>query len=85
MSARFADPIYPLYPRRAATSTRLWIFPRQFSDKDDVIELIGKVENALRRKSKSIVVYRKETEFNNKGGSAGAILLREHYINYPQK
>ena len=59
------------------------IFPHPFSAKD--VELTGKVENALRSKSKSAAVYQKETKFNEKGRSASAIMSRRRCINHPQK
>ena len=37
--------------------TRLYNAPYPFSTKDVIIELIGKLENALRSESKSIAVY----------------------------
>ena len=58
------------------------IFPRPFPTKD-VIKLIGKVENALRSKSKSVVVYQKETKLNKKDRLASAIILRRRCIDYP--
>ena len=55
-------------------SARLYNVPHPFSAKDVVVELIVKLENALRSESKSTAVHRKETELNNKCGSAGTIL-----------
>lgn len=52
-------------------------------DKDGVIKLIGKIENALRSKSKSVAVHQKETELNEEGRSAGTIMSRRRCIDYP--
>ena len=54
-------------------------------DKDGVVELTGKIENALRSKSKSAAVHQKETELNEEGRSAGTIMSRRRCIDYPQK
>ena len=59
-------------------------FPRPFSAKT-VINLTGKVENALRSKSKSTAVHQKETKFNEKSRSASAIISRRRCIDHPQK
>ena len=66
-------------------STRLYNVPHPFSAKDVIVELIGKLENALRSESKSIVVYQKEAKLNQKGRLASAIISRRRCINYPQK
>ena len=60
------------------------IFPRAFSAKG-VVDLTGKVENALRSKSKSAAVHQKETKLNQKGRSASAIMSRGRCIDHPQK
>ena len=59
------------------------MFPRLFPTKG-VVDLIGKVENALHSKSKSAAVYQKETKLNQKGRSASAIMSRRHCIDHPQ-
>ena len=56
------------------TGARLYNIPYPFSTKD-VIELIGKLENALRSESKRIAVYQKETKLNEKGRSARVSFL----------
>ena len=60
------------------------MFPRPISAKD-VVELTGKVENALRSESKSAAVHQKETELNEKGRSASTIMSRRRCIDHPQK
>ena len=60
------------------------MFLRPFSAKD-VVELTGKLENALRRKSKSTAVHQKETKLNKKDRSASAIMSRRRCIDHPQK
>ena len=40
---------------------------------------------AKKNKKKSIIIYRKKIEFNNKNKLINAILLRERCINYSQK
>ena len=60
------------------------MFPRPFSVKD-VIKLTGKAENTLRSKSKSAAVHQKETKFDEKGRSTGAIMSRRRCIDHPQK
>ncbi len=60
------------------------MFSRPFSAKD-VVELTGKVENALRSESKSAAVHQKETKLNEKGRSASAIMSRRRCIDHPQK
>ena len=62
------------------------MFPRLFPIKG-VVDLIGKVENALRSnsKSKSAAVYEKETKLDKKIRLASAIMSRRYYIDYPQK
>ena len=64
---------------------RLYNVPYPFSTKDVVVELTGKLKNALRSESKSTAVRQKKTKLNKKGRSAGAIMSRRYYINHPQK
>lgn len=63
----------------------LKMFPRQFSAKDVVVVLTGKVENALRSKSKSAAVHQKEIKLDEKGRSASAIMSSRRGIDHPQK
>ncbi len=60
------------------------MFPRPFPTKS-VIDLTGKIENALRSKSKSTAVHQKEAKLNEKSRSASAIMLRRRCIDHPQK
>ena len=64
---------------------RLYNVPHPFPAKDVVVELTGKLENALRSESKSTAVHQKETKLNEKGRSASAIMSRRRCINHPQK
>ena len=64
---------------------RLRISSCPFSDEDGVVGLTGKVENVLRSKSENTAVYQKETELNEKGGSASAIMSRRRCIDHPQE
>lgn len=66
-------------------SAHLYNAPYPFSVKDVVVELIGKLENALRSESKSTAVRQKEINLNEKGRSASAIMSRRRCINHPQK
>ena len=60
------------------------MFPRPFSAKG-VVDLTGKVENALHSKSKSAAVHQKETKIDQKGRSASATISRRHCIDHSQK
>ena len=51
---------------RRYIGARLYNVSHPFSAKDVVIELTGKLENALRSESKSAVVHQKETKLNEK-------------------
>ena len=51
---------------RRYVGARLYNVSHPFSAKDVVIELTGKLENALRSKSKSAAVHQKETKLNEK-------------------
>ena len=60
------------------------IFFRPFSAKN-VVELIEKIKNTLRSKSKSPAIHQKKIKFNKKNRSINAIISRERRINYSQK
>ena len=59
------------------------ILPHAFSAED--VELTGKVENALRSKSKSAAVQQKETKLDENGRSASAIMSCRRCIDHPRK
>ena len=49
------------------TGARLYNVPYLFPAMDVVVELTGKLENALRSESESTAVHQKETKLNKKG------------------
>ena len=49
------------------TGARLYNVPHLFPAMDVVVELTGKLENALHSESESTAVHQKETKLNKKG------------------
>jgi len=56
-----------------------------FSNKDGVVELTGKIENALRKESQDATVHEKEIELDEKGRSAGTFMPRRCCTDHQQE